>query len=339
MRYMLVLLFVGVAIISAPAIQNQPKFTVQNDSSSSTAVGEFRAKPSPARLARGRYIVEGPAHCFECHSQPDFKNGLGQPRPGTKGAGQIIKDEAYNGEPFPDGLVCPNITPDNETGAGTWTDAQFERAIRHGIGHDGRQLMDYMPYAFFRSMTDEDVASVIVYIRWLPAIRNALPKTKMPFEVKLNLHPEMEPALPPDASEQVRRGWYLVRIGQCNDCHTSADEKGNAQTNLMFGGGLRLAGAWGDVVSANISTHPSGISYYDETMFIKTIRTGNSSGGMRELNRLMPFSYFRNMTDEDLKAIFAFIQSVNPVKHYVDNSEPPTYCRLCRQKHGFGDKN
>ena len=102
-----------------------------------------------------------------------------------------------------------------------------------------------MPYPFFRSMTDEDGASWIVYIRSLPAIRNALPKTKMPFEVKLSLHPEMEPALPPNATEQVRRGWYLVRIAQCNDCLTSAHEKGNAQTELMFGGGLRLVGALG----------------------------------------------------------------------------------------------
>jgi hypothetical protein len=74
-------------------------------------------------------------------------------------------------------------------------------------------------------------------------------------------------------------------------------------------------------------------------MFIKTIRTGNSSGGVRELNHLTPFSYFRNMTDEDLKSIFAFLQSVKPVKHHMDNSEPPTYYRLCRQNHGFGDKN
>ena len=339
MRYILVPIVWIALLLTSSANQNQPKSTVQDLVSSSTRAGEFRAQPSPERLARGRYVVEGPAHCFECHSEPDFKNGLGQPRPGTKGAGQIIKNEAYNGEPFPDGLVCPNITPDKETGAGTWTDAQFERAIRHGIGHDGRQLLDYMPYAFFRSMTDEDVASVIVYIRSLPAIRNALPKTKLPFDVKLNLHPEMEPALPPDSTEQVRRGWYLVRIAQCNDCHTSADEKGNAQTDLMFGGGYRLVGAWGDVVSANISTHPSGISYYDETMFIKTIRTDNSSVGVRELNHLMPFSYFRNMTDEDLKSIFAFLQSVKPVKPYVDNSEPPTYCRLCRQNHGLGDKN
>lgn len=311
----------------------------KNHASPATEVQDFRAEPSPKRLARGRYIVEGPAHCFECHSTPDFKNGLGQPRPGTKGAGQVIKNEAYNGVAFPDGLVCPNITPDKETGAGTWTDAQFERAIRHGIGHDGRELFEYMPYPFFRSMTDEDVASVIVYIRSLPPIRNPLPKTKLPFAFKINLHPEMEPLLPPNASAQVRHGWYLVRLSQCNDCHTSADEQGNAQTDLMFGGGTRLVGAWGDVVSANISTHPSGISYYDADMFIKTIRTGRSSGGVRDLNTLMPFSYFRNMTDEDLKSIFAFLQSVKPVQHYLDNSELPTYCRVCRQKHGFGDKN
>jgi hypothetical protein len=45
------------------------------------------------------------------------------------------------------------------------------------------------------------------------------------------------------------------------------------------------------------------------------------------------------MTDEDLKAIFAYLRTVPPVKHRVDNSEPPTYCPICRQKHGFGDKN
>jgi len=45
------------------------------------------------------------------------------------------------------------------------------------------------------------------------------------------------------------------------------------------------------------------------------------------------------MTDDDLKAIFAYIRTVPPVRHHVDNSEPPTYCPICRQKHGFGDKN
>jgi mono/diheme cytochrome c family protein len=299
----------------------------------------FEAKPSTGRLERGRYIVEGVAHCFECHGTQDFKNGHGQPRPLMKGAGQVIKDEAFDGVPFPDGLVCPNITPDKETGAGTWTDTQFEKAIRHGIGHDGRELLDYMPYAFFRSMTDEDVASVIVYIRSLAPVRNPLPKRNMPFEVKLNLHPEMEPKLAADASEQVKHGWYLVRLAQCNDCHTPNNKDLTPRTEMMFGGGQRMAGEWGDVVTPNITSDATGISHYDEAMFIKTIRTGHASGGVRELNPLMPYSYFRNMTDEDLKAIFAYLRTVPPVKHNVDNSERPTYCQVCRQTHGFGERN
>ncbi len=214
----------------------------------------FRALASPERLERGRYLVEGVAHCFECHAEHDFKKGLGQPKPGTKGAGEIVKNEEFDGVRFPEGLTHPNITPDKKTGAGTC----------------------FMPYAFFRSMTDEDVASVIVYIRSLPTVKNQLPKRNLPFPVKGNLHPELEPPLPPDASEQVKHGWYLVRIAQCNDCHTPSDEKGNARTDMMFGGGARMKGAWGDVVTPNITPDPSGISHYDETMFIKTIRTGRA---------------------------------------------------------------
>jgi hypothetical protein len=136
------------------------------------AVGEFHATPSTQRLARGKYLVESVAHCFECHGDSDFGSGLGQPKPGTEGAGQIIKDDDNDDKLFPDGIIVPNITPDKETGAGTWSDAQFERAIRHGIGHDGRNLIDFMPFAFFRSFTDEDAASVIVYVRSLPAVKN-----------------------------------------------------------------------------------------------------------------------------------------------------------------------
>jgi hypothetical protein len=96
---------------------------------------------------------------------------------------------------------------------------------------------------------------VIVYIRSLATIRNPLPKTHLPFDININLHPEMEPWLQPNATEQVRRGRNLVRIAQCNDCHTSADAQGSAQTDFMFGGGTRLVGAWGEVVSANITSH------------------------------------------------------------------------------------
>jgi len=92
------------------------------------------------------------------------------------------------------------------------------------------------------------------------------------------------------------------------------------------------------VASANITSDPAGISYYTKEMFIQTIRTG-TVGGVRELSSVMPWHYFRGMTDEDLSLIFTYLQSVKPVHHNVDNTEKPTYCRLCRQTHGLGEMN
>ena len=66
---------------------------------------------------------------------------------------------------FPGLVFAPNITPDPETGAGNWTDDQLARAIREGVGHDGRALFPFMPYQDFRFYSDEDLASIIVYLR------------------------------------------------------------------------------------------------------------------------------------------------------------------------------
>jgi hypothetical protein len=85
----------------------------------------------------------------------DYEKPGAQPRPGKKGTGAIFVEEGFQW------LVAPNITPDMETGAGTWTDEQFARAIREGIGHDGRRLFPMMPYVNFRNMSDEELASII----------------------------------------------------------------------------------------------------------------------------------------------------------------------------------
>ena len=76
-------------------------------------------------------------------------------------------------------LVAPNLTPDPETGAGKWTDDMLARSIREGIGHDGRALFSLMPYHLFRHLPDEDVASIVVYLRSLPPAKNPLPKTQL----------------------------------------------------------------------------------------------------------------------------------------------------------------
>src|SRR5258705_322861 len=94
-----------------------------------------------ARLERGRYLVEGPAHCFMWHSELDWKREGLPPRRGGEGGGQSPFPE----ESFP-WLSAPNISPDPETGSGKWTDDQFRRALRQGIGNDGRTLFPLMPY-------------------------------------------------------------------------------------------------------------------------------------------------------------------------------------------------
>ena len=286
-----------------------------------------------ARLERGRYIVDGPAHCFQCHSEVDWQTPGAQAKAGRKGGGTVFAEKGM------EWLVAPNISPDPETGAGNWTDEHFARAIREGIGHDGRRLFPMMPYMNFRDMSDEDLASVIVYVRSIQPVRNSLPKTTLPDPVKglLPPHQPITASVPgPDMSNPVERGKYLVNIGNCMACHTPMKD-GQHITELAFGGGMSFDGEWGKVTSANITQDPSGISYYDEKRFVEVLRTGKV--GARKLNSIMPWGYFRNMTDEDLKAIYAYLRTLPPVKHRVDNTEEPTTCPVCRGKHGYGEKN
>ena len=289
---------------------------------------------SPGRLARGKYLVNSVAGCFACHSPADYKKAGAPPLEGRLGAGQ----------PWPEKplawLVAPNITPDKETGIGNWSDDSLARAIREGIGHDGRALFPVMPYQSYRNMSDEDLASIIVYLRTTPPIRNELPANRIPFPtnflIKSLPEPIYSPVAAPDQSTQVARGAYLVRMGSCADCHTPQDG-GQPIAGLDFAGGSVLEEPTGTLTSANITPDPSGISYYDENLFIHAMREGRV--GARQLNAVMPWSTYGLMSDDDLKAIFAYLRTLKPVKHRVDNIEPPTECKLCRHKHGLGDKN
>jgi mono/diheme cytochrome c family protein len=122
----------------------------------------------------------------------------------------------------------------------------------------------------------------------------------------------------------------------CINCHTPA-VRGQSIPGMEFAGGFELNGALPAVTSANITPDPTGIFYYDENLFRQVMRTGKVRA--RELSAVMPFVCYRHMTDEDLKAIFAYLRTVPPVHHRVDNTLPPTPCRLCKGKHGAGDQN
>jgi len=268
---------------------------------------------TPARLARGEYLARGVLGCLDCHTEHDWKAPGGALVAGREGAGQI-----FPGEGFPGRIVATNLTPDPETGAGKWTDDQFARAIREGIGHDGRTLFPLMPYPNFRHMSDEDLASVVVYIRSLPAVKNPLPPTEIAFPVKYLIRgapdPLKAPVPVPDLSTPEKRGEYLVTLAACAGCHTPM-VNGQPEEDKAFAGGMEFKGPWGDVQGANITPDKTGISYYDENRFMEAMRTGSVMG--RPLNPIMPWDSYRHMSDEDLKAIFAYLRSVKPVPNRV----------------------
>ena len=171
-------------------------------------------------------------------------------------------------------------------------------------------------------------------------MRNLLPKTEIIFPVKYLIRnapqPITEPVSSPDRGDRLKWGEYLMTIASCNECHTPRD-RGEPKPGLEFSGGFTLDGPWGSVASANITPDATGISYYDEALFIQVMRTGYVKA--RKLNSIMPFGEFGGLTDDDLQAMFAYMRTLKPVKHRVDNSLPPTYCKICQLKHGAGDQN
>ena len=288
---------------------------------------------TPERLARGRYLVNGIGECFACHG-PFHLNAPGWPPVrGKEGSGFDFSSWGTTG------VVAPNPTPDRETGAGAWTDDMLARAIREGISHDGH-LIDptIMPYEFYRSMSDEDLASVIVYLRSIPPIRNAFPASRTsrtvvaPYAI-----PIYAPVPPPDLSTPIKRGAYLVQVGACQWCHTLRDANRKPLPGFEFAGGDLITTTDFQVTSANLTPDPSGISYYDEAMFLKVMHTGKVAA--RNIRPIMPWWFFGQMNDDDLKAIFAYLRTLKPVHHRVDNTEPITYCRICKRKHHGGALN
>ena len=306
-----------------------------------------------ARVARGRYLANGIGRCFWCHS-PLNGGDPATPRPESLGAGDILDAKTP--------VVAPNITPDPETGIGRWSDGDVVRSIRAGIGRNGRLLRGDHPSAYYSVMTDEDAYSVVAYLRSLQPIQRSLPRSAPVRQRNETVQLATPPAREPLLVSRLDRGRYLVQLGECLGCHTTTTKNGRPFRGLEFGGGRRfrvdkgvgleltpdlsftpaskqaLPGEAQLVASANITRDPSGIAFYTEAVFIKTIRTGRVAG-VRTLSPAMPWVFFREMTDADLGAIFAYLNTVSPVRHRISNFDPPTFCPLCGRRHGLGELN
>ncbi|MET0595870.1 MAG: c-type cytochrome [Polyangiaceae bacterium] len=275
--------------------------------------------PTAGRIARGRYIVNAEAHCMHCHSERDWSTHGAPEVPGLSGAGW---DVPFAENHMPGRVFAPNITPDVETGIGAVPDDAIARAIREGVSSDGRPLF-MMPWQNFRHFSDEDVASIIAYLRSRPPVAKKREVTSIDRPVswilKTQPKPLLDAAARPDPSNPIERGRYLAEVGQCESCHTPVDDRHQPLAGMAFAGGQEFVIRGVTYRSSNITPHVSGISYYDEALFIRTMRTGNVGG--RRLAPIMPWSAIRELSDDDLKALWAYLQTVKPVAHEVTRAE------------------
>jgi mono/diheme cytochrome c family protein len=304
-------------------------------------------------VQRGAYLAQGIARCFWCHAPLDDGDPA-TPKAGTLGWGDVLDEKTP--------VVAPNITPDGETGIGRWSDTEVVRAIREGIGRDGRRLRGDHPSHYYSVMTDEDAGAIVAYLRSLAPRRRSLPRSAPQRDPGETVQPPVRPALAADLQSGKGRGAYLVQLGECRGCHTTTTRDGRPERGMEFGGGRRFriekgfgiefdpdpaftagarAAAAGDaavVASANLTPDASGIAFYTREVFVQTIRTGHVAG-VRRLSAAMPWVFFRTMTDEDLGAIFDYLRALPPVRHRVSNFDPPTYCPRCGRRHGLGELN
>jgi mono/diheme cytochrome c family protein len=250
-----------------------------------------------ALLERGRYLVEVTAACGNCHTPKGPTGNV----PGRELAGGFVIDAP----PFR--AVASNITPDPETGIGRWTDAQLARAIREGIRPDGSLIGPPMPFAFYRGLSDADLAAMVAYLRTVPPIRNAVEKSTYRIPLPPAYGPPVASVAPP-ADNPVARGAYLAGpVAHCMECHTPLLPDGQNDMTRLGAGGQQFPGPGGVAISRNIT--PAGLGQWSDAEIARSIRTGVSRDGS-QLHPPMAFYAYANMTDRDMSDLVAYLRSI-----------------------------
>jgi mono/diheme cytochrome c family protein len=283
------------------------------------------APSSPEAALRGKYLAEHVALCRSCHSPSDSR-APGQPVvPGREYSGRDFVEIHDAG--FPGRIRAPNLTSDPETGIGRYSDGELLRAMREGIGHDGRALF-MMPWQrFAEALSDEDALAIIAFLRTLPPIVNNPGRTELDFPLSMLVRAEPHPLAksPPSMpTDPLDRGRRLIALGNCESCHSTHDAMHNPVPGHYLAGGDRfpLPGIITAYAPNLTSDRGTGLGAYSDDDIRRVLSEGKNKAG-RSLH-FMPFTELRGMTDEDQRALVLALRSVPPVAHVVPAPEIAT---------------
>lgn len=266
------------------------------------------AQDQQALRARGEYLVNGPAACGNCHTQ--------------RGADLLADPSKYlaGGYKFdiPPGLAfSKNITPDNDTGIGSWTDQQIIRAIREGVTREGNLIGPPMPIGYYNKLSDHDAKAILAYLRTVKPIRNEVRESK--YRIPLHAEPPAKGLPAPPKTDKVAYGAYVAGMAHCLECHTPPGAKGEPDYEHLKGaGGRPFFPIDGKMVrGANItSDKETGIGGWTDAEVKRAITEGIRRDGRRLIPQ-MPYPYFKNMTPEDLDAVVAYIRTLPPISNKI----------------------
>lgn len=264
-----------------------------------------RAAPDAAAdpVARGAYLVTA-GDCAACHTAPGGQRFAGgRPLPTPYGT-----------------IFTPNITPDRDTGIGTWTDADFYHALHDGIGKNGEYLYPAFPFPSFTHVTKEDVAAIHAYLMTQPAVHAPRKPNQLefPYDVRTALAGwrilYFRPGTftpDPHLSAAENRGAYLVEgLGHCGACHTPRNMLGATEPTKTLSG-AQVQGWFAPNITSNVTY---GIGGWTDDQLVTFLREGHAPGKgvvlgpMEEVVR----DSLSHLDDGDLHAIAAYLKSTPP---------------------------
>lgn len=269
------------------------------------------SEPGDALVERGAYLARA-GNCVSCHTAPEGERFAG---------GLAIKS------PF-GVMYSTNITPDPETGIGTWTEEDFEKAVRQGIRKDGGHLYPSMPYTEFTKLTDEDVHAIWTYLQTVPAVHQEDKENRMrfPFNIRMGLAAWNSMYLnagryvpDPSHSDEWNRGAYLVQgLTHCGSCHTPRNAAFAEDEDRAMSGAV-ISGWYAPDISADDYSILQQWSEDELADFLKNGHTKSRTPAIGPMYEAIEGG-LSHLSDEDLHAIAVYL------KHQTQGTktaEPP----------------
>jgi mono/diheme cytochrome c family protein len=278
------------------------------------AAATVNAQANKDLVAQGQYLFAIAGGCA-CHTVPKETYHTG--------------GRAF---PIPLGTVfSTNITQDKETGLGDWSDQQIHDAMNAGIRRDGSRLLPVMPYEAYSGMAQQDLKSLLAYMRTLKPVTKTTPDLKtwvplvrsvaVPVYLKVFGGSSNSPAQAPKSG--VERGRYLVNhVSICGDCHTPRNSIGVPNRSQFLAGASAKDGPLGEEVPNITPDKETGIGDWKREDIAELLITGtkpdfdNVQGLMDEVIQGTPHGY-KDMRREDALAIADYLKSIPPIKNKI----------------------